>query len=520
MELPEKVSEWATSCLGMKKVPEREVLKHICRGRGAEIMQFLVERLKSKEHADLIRANLRLNGVETKGSGQSRSERKTALLKRRLQYRDKLESLQNDINKLQTELSFCGHKLVQTHGKLRQTGKKQALMELQRVQIQNESKQMENILEELSYTVEKASTDLETIRSPAADVRLTDAGNLETELVTELSGARKQLLKDLQLWHVHEALACQQLKVERENAENEIVERVKSVQHDPIAILEVIARGEIAALKVLRSSGEIVCSRINELAMTLSDSVESISTLANMMGELRQQRQLALETRTTAISTWDSVKQMNQRIEYSFQRELIAQLEESKAHTQEQQDLARMRISRAQCLDLAKHARVQLSIGRVPRSSLYVTSTMVNDDLCTQPHGQGSQPAIEGVGGDRFLLRVAKAFRARDDGSKLETRAAELERIEAPIAISSSTETLRRLNKLRDEQVDEFSPHLAQTAEFLEQTIPRVANDAAESLKTWWEQPVRRAAQWKRVSGRTLQESEQRLASVMATQWG
>mmetsp|Transcript_8903 Transcript_8903/g.39397 ORF Transcript_8903/g.39397 Transcript_8903/m.39397 type:complete len:178 (-) Transcript_8903:1432-1965(-) len=158
MELPERVSEWATSCLDMKKVPEREVLKHICRGRGAEIMEFLVDRLKSKRQADHIRDNLRLNGVEVKSSGQSRSERKAALLKRRLQYGDKLESLQNNINKLRADMSFSGHKLVHAHGKLRQTGKKQALMELQRAQIENQSKQLENILEELFYTVEKAST--------------------------------------------------------------------------------------------------------------------------------------------------------------------------------------------------------------------------------------------------------------------------------------------------------------------------------------------------------------------------
>mmetsp|Transcript_8902 Transcript_8902/g.39394 ORF Transcript_8902/g.39394 Transcript_8902/m.39394 type:complete len:147 (-) Transcript_8902:1559-1999(-) len=117
MELPERVSEWATSCLDMKKVPEREVLKHICRGRGAEIMEFLVDRLKSKRQADHIRDNLRLNGVEVKSSGQSRSERKAALLKRRLQYGDKLESLQNNINKLRADMSFSGHKLVHAHGK-------------------------------------------------------------------------------------------------------------------------------------------------------------------------------------------------------------------------------------------------------------------------------------------------------------------------------------------------------------------------------------------------------------------
>mmetsp|Transcript_8901 Transcript_8901/g.39389 ORF Transcript_8901/g.39389 Transcript_8901/m.39389 type:complete len:359 (-) Transcript_8901:323-1399(-) len=358
------------------------------------------------------------------------------------------------------------------------------------------------------------------MRSPPADVRQAEACNLELELVSEFLVARKQLLKDLQLWHIHEALACQQLRFEREKAENEAVARVKSVQYNPDATLEAMARGETAALKVLRSSGEIVRSRINELAMTLSDSVEAISTLANTMGELRLQRQRALETRTTVMSTWDCVERMNQRIEHSNREDLRAQLQEAKAHTEKQRDLVRMRISRAQHLDVAEDSRVQLSIGRVPRSSQYVASTDVNNYLCTQSHGQRSQSTINALGGDRFLLRVAHALRASDDTSKLETKAEELARIDVPIAISSSTEALKRLNRLRDEQVDELTPRLAQTEEVLEQTIPRIANDAAESLSTWSEQPVRRAAPWKRVSGRTLQESEQRLASVMASQWG
>lgn len=98
-DLAVDLASWAGNELGLRNVPSVDDLRLLCKGSSSAAFRFLVERVRSHEHAEHIRNNLRVQGYMRKEENSKAAE---AATKHAL--RARLQKAQAEISRLRSEI--------------------------------------------------------------------------------------------------------------------------------------------------------------------------------------------------------------------------------------------------------------------------------------------------------------------------------------------------------------------------------------------------------------------------------